>query len=105
MAQRVARFCTRKSTLNHTTSHPTTATRDLLASGGAASWAAHPSATQVQCPAFNASLLPPRLREQGLYVAANLRDNEGVMANFIRSVSWLGVGGWRWTDAGDNRMD
>ena len=69
----------------------TPAYRDLLqaaSDGGGLSWAAAPAATQVQCPAFNASRLPPELwqKGRGIYVAANLRDNEGVMANFIRCV-------------------
>lgn len=65
----------------------------MLAESGPASWAAHPAATQVRCPAFYASLLPPTLLRgpgKGLYVAANLRDNEGVMANFIRCVGACG---------------
>lgn len=74
----------------------TPAYRDLLqaaSDGGGLSWAEAPAATQVQCPAFNASRLPPELWQQGqgLYLAANLRDNEGVMANFIRCVC---LGGW-----------
>lgn len=62
--------------------------------GDGLSWAAAPAATQVQCPAFNASRLPAELwgPGRGVYVAANLRDNEGVMANFIRCVCFWGFG-------------
>ena len=66
-------------------------TRELLAEAGPGSWAAHPAATRVQCPEFNASRLPPDLWRRGLFVAVNLRDNDGVMANFIRCglVDWF----------------
>lgn len=55
---------------------------------GQEAWA-QPSEMEVHCPAFNASLLPSELWGLRLFVAMNLRDNEGVMANAITQLRLL----------------
>jgi len=47
------------------------------------------SVMETHCPSFNASLLPPDIFERKLYIAANLKDNEGIMANLIQQLTLL----------------
>ncbi len=47
------------------------------------------SVMETHCPSFNASLFPPDILERKLFIAANLKDNEGIMANLIQQLSLL----------------
>ena len=47
------------------------------------------SVMETHCPVFNASLLPPDIFERRIYIAANLKDNEGIMANMIEQLTLL----------------
>lgn len=51
-------------------------------------WAS-PSEMLVQCPVVNASLLPEGVVRARLFVALNVRDNEGVMANLMLQLAHL----------------
>ena len=47
------------------------------------------SVMETHCPSIDASLLPPDIFERKLYIAANLKDNEGIMANLIQELTLL----------------